>query len=223
MTYNPIILAGFVGIITSILVGVGEGLLHGSIGSYSSSNPYAFMVRLSAKRQMVGHFFAVLAAPFYLVGYWHVYKMLVPDGGVIATFIIVAACYGFILGFIWIGSRAMIGSVARLQSNMDAEQAALMEPLIPRYQILMESLLQVIRITTLIFSIGFVYLVLQGETLYPIWIVFFNPFVILILVFIIFFVMPSVGKFIMPIAMNVAQGVFFTASVIAVFQRILIG
>jgi len=219
MTYNPIIIAGFVGIFASILVGIGEGLLHGSVESYSTNNPYAFMVHISERRLVLGHFIAVLAVPFYLVGYWHVYKMLTPQGGAFATVITAAACYGFIIGMIWIGSRAMIGSIAHLQDALGVEQAALIDPLVPKYQLLMESLLQVIRITTLLFSVGFVYLVLQGNTLYPTWIVFFNPFVILVLVFLTFFFLPSIGKFIMPIAMNVAQFVFFSASLIAAYQR----
>ncbi len=220
MTYNPIIIAGFVGIFASILVGIGEVLLHGSVKSYSKNNPYAFMVHISERRLVLGHFIAVLAVPFYLVGYWHVYKMLTPQGGVFATVLTAAACYGFIMGMIWIGSRAMIGSIAQLQDVVGVEQAALIDPLIPKYQLLMESLLQVIRITTFLFSVGFVYLVLQGNTLYPTWIVFFNPFLILVLVFLTFFFLPNIGKFIMPTAMNVAQFVFFSASLIAAFQRI---
>ena len=219
MTYNPIIIAGFVGIFASILVGIGEGLLHGSVKSYSTNNPYAFMVHLSERRLVLGHFIAVLAAPFYLVGYWHVYKMLTPNGGAFATVITAAACYGFIIGMIWIGSRAMIGSIVQTQNTMGVEQGALIDPLVSKYQLLMESLLQIIRITTLLFSIGFVYLVLKGNTLYPILIILFNPFAILVLVFLTFFFLPSIGKFILPTAMNVAQFVFFSASLIAAFQR----
>lgn len=219
MKLNPIIITGFIGILASILVGIGEGLLHGSVESYSSKNPYAFMMSISEKRMTLGHFIAVLAAPLYLVGYWHVYKMLTPQGSAFGTFIVAMACYGFIMGIVWIGSRAMIGSIVHLQDSSGIEQSVLFNPLVSKYQLFMETLVQIIRITTLLFSIGFVYLVLQGNTLYPSWIIFFNPFVILVLVFLSYLALPAVGKFIMPIAMNVAQFVFFSASLIAAFLR----
>ncbi len=219
MTPNSIVCAGMIGMVASILVGIGEGLLHGAVHGVTPDQPYAFMIHLSAKRQMLGHFLAVLAGPLYLFGYWHVYQMLAPDGGLVAKIVTMAAGYGFFIGIVWIGSRAMIGSIAQMQAGLDPPIAQMMNALIPRYQLLMETLLQVIRITTLLFSIGFVYLILRGETLYPVWMVLFNPFVLLLLVFLIYFVMPSVGKYIMPIAMNVAHLVFFSASVIVAILR----
>lgn len=218
MNNKFIIIAGWIGLLASILVGIGESLLHGQVAYHDPRFPYTFMLNISEERLAAGHFLTVFAAPFWLIGYWHVYKMLSPQNNrTISLFICLIACYGFIIGTVWIGSRAMIASIVQweaLNSNASAEI------LISKYQYFMETLLHVIRATTLIFSLGFVYLVLTGKTLYPKWMALLNPFLLLLLVFISYFTIPTIGKFIMPIAMNVAQGIFFAFSLLCAYRRI---
>ncbi len=214
-----ILFAGAIGLFASILVGVGEGLLHYTPEGYVGPNPYDFMLPFSGKRLAYGHFIAVLASPLYLIGYWHVYKMLTPKGGGLATFITLAAGYGFVIGSVWIGSRAMIAGIVQFGGHANGQEVS-MAPLVTQYQFYMESLLQVIRATTLIFSVGFVYIVWKGESLYPVWMIFFNPFILLLLVFLTYFVVPSIGIFIFPVAMNVAHFIFFGASLIVAFKKI---
>ena len=218
MNQRYTLLAGAIGLLASILVGVGEGLLHYAPEGYVGPNPYDFMLPLSGKRLAYGHFIAVLASPLYLIGYWHVYKMLAPKGGGLATFITLAAGYGFVIGSVWIGSRAMIAGIVQFEAHTSGQEVS-MAPLVTQYQFYMESLLQVIRVTTLIFSVGFIYLVWKGKSLYPTWMIFFNPFVLLLLVFLTYFTVPSIGIFIFPVAMNVAHFIFFGASLVIALKQ----
>ena len=72
-----ITIAGVMGLIAAILTGTGEFLLHfDPLGRYEGG--YEFMVGISENRSTLGHYFAVLGAPFYIVGVWHLMKMLEP-------------------------------------------------------------------------------------------------------------------------------------------------
>jgi hypothetical protein len=207
MTNDKIVLSGLVGLVAALLVGTGEFLLHYTSEGYGSDIPYQFMMHISTQRLSFGHFIAVLSAPLYLIGFWHMYKMLEPAGGKLPAAIAILGGYGFIMGIVWIGSRSMIASIVQLNSD-----AANVNLLINSYQFYDETLLQIIRLTTLLLSLGFFYLVLKGKTNYPVWMSFLNPFFLLLAVFSIYLLLPIVGKFIMPIAMNVAYAVFFSIS-----------
>lgn len=201
MSIDKIIVTGLIGLAAAILVGTGEFLLHYTPAGYGSKIPYHFFHDISPKRLLWGHFIAVLAAPFYLVGFWHLYQMLAPAGGKLPAIVALIAGYGFIMGIVWIGSRAMIAAIVQNQTPANGE-------LIASYQLYSESLLQIIRITTLIMSAGFIYLVWTGTTNYPLWMWVFNPFFILVSIFLIYFITPAIGKYIMPIAMNVTYTLF---------------
>lgn len=209
---DKVVVAGLIGLGAAILVGTGEFLLHFNMTGYSSKIPYHFFLDISRKRLIWGHFIAVLAAPFYLVGFWHLYQMLLPSGGKLPAAVALLAGYGFIMGTVWIGSRALIATIVQANTPENHE-------LIASYQLYNESLLQVIRVTTLLMSAGFVYLVLRGATFYPTWMWICNPFFILLAVFLIYFFWPGIGKFIMPIAMNVTYTLFFALSTYYAFHR----
>ncbi|MCC5015060.1 MULTISPECIES: DUF6796 family protein [Legionella] len=210
---DKIVLTGLIGLVAAVLVGTGEFLLHFTNQGYDSKIPYHFMLDISRNRLTVGHFIAVLAAPLYLVGFWHLYKMLEPAGGNLPLITTMVIGYGFIMGIIWIGSRAMIGSI--IQSKIGPSDLA---ALIQSYQLYDESLLQIIRFTTLLGSAGFIYLVLNGNTAYPNWMWVFNPIFLLVSVFLIYLIIPAVGKYIMPIAMNVTYTIFFALSTYIAFR-----
>ncbi|KTD02848.1 DUF6796 family protein [Legionella feeleii] len=210
---DKIVLTGLIGLVAAVLVGTGEFLLHFTNQGYDSKIPYHFMLDISRNRLTVGHFIAVLAAPLYLVGFWHLYKMLEPAGGSLPLITTMVIGYGFIMGIIWIGSRAMIGSI--IQSKIGPSDLA---ALIQSYQLYDESLLQIIRFTTLLGSAGFIYLVFNGNTAYPSWMWVFNPIFLLVSVFLIYLIIPAVGKYIMPIAMNVTYTIFFALSTYFAFR-----
>ncbi|NOQ78278.1 MAG: hypothetical protein GQ546_02645 [Gammaproteobacteria bacterium] len=167
------------------------------------------MLSISDKQQTLGHFLGVLGAPLYIVGCWHIYLMLKPANQTLAFIAFLLSSYGFMIGADWISSRASIGAIVHLQQNVEA-----VEPLIALYQQRYESLLSIIRITTLVLSLIFIYLVLTGRSYYKKWHAIFNPVLLLLACFVIFIITPEIGKYLMPIALNIAFGIFFLLSII---------
>jgi len=86
--------------------------------------------------------------------------------------------------------------------------------LVELYELRLETLLQVIRITTLVISIIFIKMVLTGKSRYPKWMAATSPIVLLLMNFLIYFLMPEVGKYMMPIALNVGFSIFFLLSLL---------
>ena len=112
------------------------------------------------------------------------------------------------IGADWIGSRASIGALVHFQ-----ESGGSIEGLVPLYQLRYESLLTVVRVTTVAISLIFIYLALTGRSHYQKWQAIFNPILLLVMSFVIYVISPAIGKYLMPIALNVAFGIFFLMSV----------
>ena len=203
-----IVLTGIVGLIAAVLVGIGEFLLHFDPLARFSADSYAFMLAASDERQTIGHFFGVLGAPLYVVGCWHIYLMLKPANQKLAFVGFLASAYGFMIGADWISSRASIGALVHFQ-----EAGGSVEGLVPLYELRYESLLTVIRVTTVVISVIFIYLTLTGRSHYQKWQAIFNPIVLLVMNFVIYAISPAIGKYLMPIALNVAFGIFFLMSI----------
>ncbi len=205
-----IIVTGFLGLVAATLTGAGEFLLHYDPLARFSANGYDFMLAASDERQTIGHFMAVLAAPLYVIGCWHIYLMLKPAHKKIAFIGFILSAYGFIIGTSWISSRASIGALIHLQnSGSDVSE------LIALYQLRYESLLNIIRITTLALSLIFIGLALTGRSHYQKWHALCSPLLLLLSSFAVFSMSPQIGKYLMPIALNIGFGLFF---VISLFQ-----
>lgn len=127
-----------------------------------------------------------------------------------AAFVI--GSFGFIVGAVWIGSRASIAALSQLPITPEITN------LISLYEVRYETLLQVTRITTLVISIIFIWLTLTGKSSYRRWMAIFSPIALIIASFIVYAIAPALGKHLMPIALNVAFFVFFTLSLIHVAQ-----
>ena len=204
-----IVLTGVIGLIAAILVGTGEFLLHfDPLARYSETN-YDFMLAASNERQTLGHFFGLLAAPLYIVGCWHIYLMLRPANQKLAFIGFLVSSYGFMIGADWISSRSSIGALIHLQ-----ESGTGLEELVQLDRGLYEELLSVIRVTTLTISFIFIYMALTGRSNYRRWQALFNPILLLVMSFVIYAISPDIGKYIMPIALNVAFGIFFVMSIL---------
>lgn len=198
-------MTGLIGLCGAVLVGGGEFLLHfDPLARFGEG--YAFMADIPDQRLTLGHFLAAVGIPLYFVGLWHIYQMTKEGSQKIAFAAFAIGAYGFVMGAIWIGSRASIGSLQHHPELLAGTD------LVALYDLRYETLLQVIRITTLILSAIYVYLVLRGGTRYPKWMAAVNPFALIIASFLIYLVVPAVGKYMMPIALNIAFGVFFACS-----------
>lgn len=197
------------GLLAALLVGTGEFLIHFDPQGRFSPNGYDYMVDTPDSRLTLGHFFAMAGLPFYFVGLWYVYLQLRPGSQKLAFAGFVIASVGFLMGGVWMGSRATIASIVQhpdIVANTN---------LVELYQLRCESLLEVIRLTTLTFSVIYIYLILKGKTYYKKWMVFLNPILLLISNFILFYFLPEVGKYTMPIALNVAYFLFFGVSLLS--------
>ncbi|MEH6456588.1 MAG: DUF6796 family protein [Cocleimonas sp.] len=208
-----LITTGLIGLLAAVLVGLGEFLLHFDPQARFASGGFDFMMAASTERQTLGHFIGTLAAPLYIIGAWHIYLMLKPANQKLAFFAFLVTSYGFIIGGDWISSRASIGSITHLAfSNEFSASKELLQPLTDLYIQRNESLLTVIRITTLILSGIIAYLAWGGKSHYSKIVSFFNPLVLLIFNFVVFVISPEIGKYMMPIALNIGFGLFFILS-----------
>jgi hypothetical protein len=203
---KTIIITGVLGLLASVLVGLGEYLLHYDPLARFADGGFIFMQGIAEQRTTIGHFFGVFGATLYLVGCYHIYLMLCSANKRAAQVGFFVSAFGFIVGAVWISSRAHISALMQLPPTADITH------LIELYELRYETLLTVVRVTTLVLSIIFIWLTLTGRSNYPRWMAAFNPFVLILLNFAIYVITPELGKHLMPIALNVAFFIFFSLS-----------
>ena len=205
MIKSKVVLTGLLGLLAAVLTGAGEFILHyDALARFGAE--FEFFKGISDQRTNLGHFVAVLGAPFYVVGCWHIKKMLEPASQRWSLVAFLVAAYGFIVGIIWIGSRASISALVNAPELVDVSH------LISLYDFRYETLLQIIRTTVLVLSVIYIWLTLSGRSHYPKWMAWLNPILLIVVSFVIYAVAPAIGKYLMPIALNVAFAVFFVAS-----------
>jgi hypothetical protein len=201
------ILTGLIGLLAATLVGAGEFMLHfDPLGRYGQG--FDFLKGVTESRATAGHFLGVLGAPLYVVGAWHIYLMLRPANRFWAMLAFFVMAYGCIVGGVWIGSRA----TAAFLVNTIPEDA--LASAIGLYELRYESLLTVVRSAILVLSGIFVWLILTGRSNYPRWMAVLNPIILILASFLVFWLAPGIGKYLMPIALNVAFLILFSASTI---------
>lgn len=201
------ILTGLIGLLAATLVGTGEFMLHfDPLARYGQG--FDFFAGVTESRATAGHFFGVLGTPLYVVGAWHIYLMLRPANRFWAKVALFVMAYGCIVGGVWIGSRA---TAAFLVNETAGEAFA---SAIGLYELRYESLLTVVRGAILFLSAIFVWLILTGRSNYPRWMAALNPIVLIAVSFLAFWLVPEIGKYLMPIALNVAFFIVFSVSTV---------
>ena len=95
---------------------------------------------------------------------------------------------------------------------MNTTQAAALPTELALYELRYENLLTIVRIAVLLLSVIFIWLTLTGRSNYPRWVSVLNPIVLILVSFLIFLLAPVIGKYLMPIALNVAFFVLFSVS-----------
>ena len=204
---------GFIGLLASIFVGIGEFLVHYSSGGYQSDVSFGFFKFVSDYRLQLGHYLMIIGLPFYLFGYLHIYLALRPGNKKLASLVLFLGVCAFMIGGVWVGSRGFMGSIFHiLEARNDLE---LYNQIADQYNFYLENLVQLLRILVLLISGLFVFAILKYETLYSRWMAMFNPFGLLVLIFLTFLFVPMIGNFLIPTAMNVAHFVLFSASLIS--------
>lgn len=200
---------GYLGLLASILVGIGEHLLHYSPNILGHSENYEFFKFVPLNNLTIGHFFAVAGITFYFAGYIHIYKMLKSGNETLAKIVMALGFIAFVVGGVWISSRASIGNIVHLKESMNP---LVYKNLLSHYTSHMEVLVQVLRVVIALLSILFAVTILKGGTYYQKWMAIFNPISILISLVIIGQLIPSIGKHMLPILMNVTHFILFILS-----------
>ena len=104
-------LCGWLGLLGACLVGLGEFLLqYTPNGGYEDG--YAFFADVPKTRLTLGHYIAVLAAPLYLMGYWHLAFSIDRSNGWARRVFFCLGAYGFVIGTAWISQRVFLALTA---------------------------------------------------------------------------------------------------------------
>lgn len=217
-TTNPasrqtVFVAGLGGVLAAVLVGSAEFSLHFTPSMNYGGPAYEFFLGTSSARLTYGHFMAIFAAPLYFAGYWHLFQRMKPAPAKARLSLLVLGIYSFAVGAVWIGSRvypAILVQARAAAANEAAKQQ--LSALLETAGFYNETILIGLRIGVLSLSAIFVWIVATGQTSYPKWFAACNPILLVIACFLIYFVVPSIGGYLMPIAMNVAHFVLFGVS-----------
>lgn len=190
------------GILASILVGIGEYLLHflpdGPPGEVS------MLEHVPLDRASRGHFFSIFGAPLYFAGYYGLKEFFKKSNTTLANLLLVLGVLAFFFGGIWIASRYFGAEV--LQRTLGTpDHAFFLQSYENHYQILV----WVLRIIVASISVVYVLLILKNKQGLPKWLAFFNPIALLIIIISSLFWFKPLGVQIAPIAMNVTHFIFF--------------
>lgn len=218
LTTNPasqraVFAAGLVGLLASVLVGTAEFALHFTPTLDYGGPQYEFFLTAGPGRLNYGHFMAIFSAPLYFIGYWHLFQNLKPAPEKARLALMALGIYSFAVGAVWIGSR--VYPAILIQAREVAVNDAACEQidgLLKQASFFNETILIGLRIGVLGLSAIFVWIVATGRSCYPRWFAAMNPILLVIACFIIYAVVPAIGGYLMPIAMNVAHFVLFGVS-----------
>jgi len=185
---NKLYLTGMLGLLAALLVGVGEYLLHYDPLARFADGGFGFMQGIGEQRTSIGHFFGVFGATLYPIGCYHIYLMLRPANERAAFSAFLVGAFGFIVGAVWIGSRASVSALMQIPETPEVSM------LVELYELRYETLLNVTRLTTLVLSVIFIWLTLTGRSNYRRWMAIFSPIVLIIMSFVIYLIAPQLGK-----------------------------
>lgn len=191
-----------IGLLASIVVGIGEYLLH-----FSPTGPRGeieMLLDIPLEKASIGHFFVVLGAPLYFAGYYGIKRIFSTTSTLLSNLIFIAGVLSFSIGGVWVSSRYFAAVV--LQKSIGTEDYAYYLSIYEdHYQILV----WLLRIFIGSISLLYVLLILKNSIGYPKWLAVFNPLILLLLVFSTLFWFKPLGIHIAPIAMNVVHFIFF--------------
>lgn len=191
------------GLLGSIIVGVGEYLLHFLTGG--PGGEVSMLNDVPIERASKGHFFAVFGVPFYFVGYYGLKEFFKKVSSKrLANTLFILGNLAFIVGGIWISSRYFAAEVLQKSQGTD-DYAFYLQSYEDHYQVLV----WVLRIVVAALSVIYVLLIVKNHKNLPKWLAIFNPIVLLMIILSSLIWFKPLGIHIAPIAMNVTHFIFF--------------
>lgn len=191
-----------IGIIASIIVGIGEYLLHylpTGIGGEIS-----MLQDVPLRRASLGHFFVVFGAPLYFAGYYGLKNIFKTTNPMLARLLFVFGVLSFSIGGVWVSSRYFAAEVLQRSIGTN-DHAFYLQSYEDHYQILV----WVLRFLVAAISILYIMLIVKNKIGFPKWFAIFNPIILLAIVISSLFWCKPLGNHIAPIAMNVTHFIFF--------------
>ena len=204
-------IAGAFGLLGALLTGLGEGLLQYAPGADFADMSYGYFTAIPISRQSAGHFIAVLSAPLYLLGYWHLTRNIAPARPRLANALFFLCAYAFIIGEAWMAERYFLAATAHA-----IEAGAAAPALLEDFSRHNEPFVNVLRVAIGVFSLAWIFLVASGQSRYPRFMAAFSPGLVLGAVFLLWIAIPSIGEKFLPTAMNTAHAIVFALSLLFV-------
>jgi hypothetical protein len=192
----------YIGIIASVIVGVGEYLLH-----YLPTGPggeVSMLLDVPLSRASKGHFIVIIGAPLYFAGYYGLKNLFKSTNPLLARLLFISGILSFSVGGIWVSSR-YFGAEVLQRSIGTPDYKFYLQSYEDHYQILVWAL----RILMVMVSLCYVTLILKNKIGLPKWLAVSNPIFLLIVIITSIFWCKPLGNHIAPIAMNVAHFIFF--------------
>lgn len=202
-------LCGLAGLIGALATGFGEGLLQYAPGANFADPTYNYFTSIAIGRQSAGHFIAVLSAPLYLLGYWHLTRNIAPARPRISNALFLLCAYAFILGAVWIGQRYFLAATAHAVEAGNAAPALLED--FARHN---EPFVYALRVAIGVFSLAWIYFIASGQSRYPRFMALFSPGLVLGAIFLLWMAAPAIGEKFLPTAMNTAHAIVFALSLL---------
>ena len=134
-----------IGLIASIVVGIGEYMLH-----YLPTGPggeISMLQDVPLGRASTGHFFVVFGAPLYFAGYYGLKKIFTPTSTLLAGLLFIAGVLSFSIGGVWVSSRYFAAEVLQ-RSVGTADHAFYMQSYEEHYQVLVWALRNILSAQT---------------------------------------------------------------------------
>ncbi len=180
-------------------------LLYSANGNYHTGD-LNFFHDISISRITWGYFIGILLIPFELLGLTVIGDELYPEKSTKRTLFQFVLEYLFILGLIYHGIISIMGIVKKEASNA--------EYVIELCNALHDPLVFILGLGFVFLTCGIVIPVIQRKTVFPKWLLVFNPIVTYAIILITYFALPAVGNYLMVAGFNFSILVFLIAAFI---------
>jgi hypothetical protein len=215
--------SGLVGLIVSILAGVGSFLIHYSPEA-NFGGDYNYFSSITDIKIIIGHYLSILIIPLYLIGYWHFGQVFISAGNHKCGWIIMlGGTYAMVIGLGWIAGRMGLGFTAKEMSPINPPDLNLvLDLLLFNLSMHNEPLIYISLLILFLIACLWFWQIIKDKTIYPRWMAFFSPFVLYVLILLIYVFIPDAGRWLYPAAIHIAHAVVFALSLYYLKKNLLV-